>query len=304
MTPRPTRRTFVRAAALLPIAAAVPSVADATGRHATGGVRGQLLELERTGDARIGVFAAQAGNRRTVGFRADERFPFCSTLKTLAVAMLLRKVSVAGLDRVVRYTAADVVANSPVTGPAVATGLSLRQLCDAAIRFSDNTAANLIVRELGGPAALTADLRRVGDRITRSDRYETALNTAVPGDPRDTSTPATLGGDYARFALGRVLGAPERAALLDWLQRNTTGDALIRKIVPPGWTVGDKTGSGEYGTRNDVAVILPPRRPAIALAVLTTHRTPTAATDDALVARSAEIAPRALTGRRRAAPRS
>jgi beta-lactamase class A len=251
--------------------------------------------LEGRYDARLGVWALDTGTHRTLTWRADERFPYASTYKALAAGVVLRQDSRRRLDRVVTYTKADLVTYSPITEKHVATGMTVRALCDAAIRYSDNTAGNLLFREIGGPAGLGAALRRLGDDTTHPDRLETDLNAAVPGDVRDTSTPRALGTDLERFAVEHALPADRRALLDDWLRRNTTGAALIRAGVPKGWTVGDKTGAGEYGTRNDIAVLWPPRKAPIVLAITTTRPTEDAEYQDALVAAATKVAISALT---------
>ncbi|MEP7762587.1 class A beta-lactamase [Sanguibacter sp. 25GB23B1] len=309
---RLTRRSFLALGALVPLAACageaarpapsggtvtVETEAPPAGSEevvpAPASITAEINALEVEYDARVGLFATSASGR-TLEHRADERFAFCSTIKALAAGALLHRHSVAGLDVVVPFTAADLVSHSPVTEQHVGAGLSLSELCDAAVRYSDNTAANLMLAELGGPAGFTAWLREIGDDVTRSDRTETELNTAVPGDERDTSTPRALGSTLHRLVLGDVLPEPERTVLDGWLVGNTTGDALIRAAVRPSWVVGDKTGSGGYGTRNDIAVLRPPQGEAFTLSILTSRSTADAAHDDALVARAAEVATQAF----------
>ncbi|GAA4684955.1 class A beta-lactamase [Frondihabitans cladoniiphilus] len=254
--------------------------------------------LETSHSARVGVFAIDTGTGASVGYRADERFAFDSTYKALACGVVLKTESDAELAAVVHYSATDLVANSPITGQHVATGLSVSALCDAAIRYSDNTAANLLFGVLGSPSGLQAKWRMLGDTTTNSDRTETALNEAAPGDPRDTSTPRVLATDLRGFAVDDTgsfaLTAARRAVLNGWLDANTTGATLIRAAVPAGWTVGDKSGSGGHGSRNDIAVLTPPTGAPIVIAVTTTHAASDAATDDALVAAVAGEALKAL----------
>lgn len=248
-----------------------------------------LEELELEFDARLGVYGVDTGSGRAVEHRADERFAYASTFKALAAAAVLDQTSAAELDEVVRYTSADLVTYSPVTEQQVDTGMTLRDLADAAVRYSDNTAANLLLRRLGGPAGLEEALRGVGDQVTQVDRIETDLNEAVPGDDRDTSTPRALASDLQAYAVGDALSEEDRLLLTDWLRRNTTGDELIRAGVPAGWEVGDKTGAGGYGTRNDIAVVWPPGRAPIVLAVLSSREAQDAEYDDALIARATEV---------------
>jgi beta-lactamase class A len=248
----------------------------------------EFAALEKQFDARVGVYALDTGSGKSLVHRPDTRFAFCSTIKVFSTAALL--ASGADLDTVVTYRKGDLVTYSPITSKHVDDGMSLRAVADAAIRYSDNTAANLLLDQVGGLSALGRALRSVGDATTHVDRTEPELNSAVPGDVRDTSTPRALATDLRTYVLGPTLDADDRALLTDLLRRNTTGDTLIRAGVPKGWVVGDKTGSGSYGTRNDIAVLWPPNRAPIVLAVLTSRKTPDAAKDDALVARAAELA--------------
>jgi beta-lactamase class A len=252
--------------------------------------------LERRYDARLGVFAVDTGTGRALAHRSGERFAYDSTVKALMAAVLLQRRTEAQLNRVVRYSASDLVANSPVTERNVENGMTLRALASAAVRYSDNAAANLIFEELGGPAAFQRRLRATGDRVTRSDRIEPDLSEARPGDERDTTTPRQLASTLRAFALGDALPPGRRDQLVGWLRRNTTGDALIRAAAPSGWTVGDKTGSGGYGSRNDIAVLWPPSGAPIVLAILSTRDTAGADHDDALIADAARLAIRTLRG--------
>ncbi|MEV3933690.1 class A beta-lactamase [Streptomyces sp. NPDC049944] len=246
--------------------------------------------LEREFDARLGVYAVHTGNGMSVTYRPDERFAYASTCKALLAGALMDRYTLEQLDRRVRYGSDDLVANSPITEQHVDTGLTLRELCDAAIRYSDNAAANLLFRELGGPRALQSSLAALGDRTTRCDRYEPDLSEAAPGDLRDTSTPRALATGLRAYALGDVLGADERSLLTDWLRRNTTGDTMIRAGAPAGWMVGDKTGTGGYGTRNDIAVVTPPEAAPIVLAVLSRREVRGAEPQDALIAQASRVA--------------
>lgn len=253
----------------------------------------RFQELEKQYGARLGVFALDTGSRRTVSYRADERFAFASTFKSLACGVLLRQAK--DLDKLIRYTAADLVSYSPITEKHVDTGMTLNQLCDAAIRYSDNTAANLILVELGGPAGLQTALRKLGDGISNVNRNEPTLNEATPGDKRDTTTPRQLATSLQRFTLGSALPPAKQTILNNWLLTNTTGDKTIRAGVPKDWKVGDKTGTAGYGGRNDVAVLWPPNRAPIMLAIMSTKGLKDAPTDDALIAAAADAAVKALS---------
>ena len=243
--------------------------------------------LEKQYDARLGVYALDTGSGRTVTYRSDERFAFASTSKVLLAATLLREGH--DLDKVIRYTKEDLVTYSPITEKHVDTGMTLREICDAALRYSDNTAANLLFRELGGPAAVQSEVRKLGDRTTNLNRTEPTLNEATPGDIRDTSTPRVLAKDLRAYLLGCALHPAQRELLTDWMQRNTTGDKLIRAGVPTDWKVADKTGSASYGTRNDIAVIWPPDRAPIVLTIMSTRSTADATYNDALLAAATRV---------------
>ncbi|MEV7783977.1 class A beta-lactamase [Streptomyces sp. NPDC088106] len=300
MTSHLSRRSLLLAAALAPVAGCAADDAPAR-RRGQGGTATpaspsapsappspatirSLTDLEREYDARLGVYALATGTGATVVHRAGERFAFCSTFKTLAAAAVLDRRPLARLDERVRYTRDDLVEYSPVTEKHTATGMTVRDLCDAAVRYSDNTAANLLLRDLGGPRALTGHLRGLGDPVSRLDHYEPELNGNPPGDPRDTTTPRAVATDYRDLVLGDALPPAKRALLTDWLVRNTTGDRRIRAGVPRGWKVGDKTGTGEWGRANDVAVLWPGRGAPLVLAVLTDRPGRDADPSDPLIA--------------------
>ncbi len=247
-------------------------------------------ELERKFDARLGVYAVDTGTGREMAYNDGERFAYASTFKALAAGAVLRKYSLSGLDRVITYSRDDLAAHSPVTGKHVGTGMTLRALCDAAVRFSDNTAANLLLDQLGGPHGLDAVLEGIGDDVTRMERREPELNQWAPGATRDTSTPRALAGDLRAFVLGDVLGKGERAQLTKWLRTSTTGSELIRAGMPEGWVVGDKTGAGgAYGTRNDIAVVWPPGTAPIVVAIMSNRGEEDADYDNELIAEAASV---------------
>jgi beta-lactamase class A len=232
-----------------------------------------------------------------VAHRAGERFPFASTFKVFLAGAVLHAEGLDGMARTVRV-ARLTDAYSPVTEQRLGSRLSLAALASAAVRESDNTAANLLLDRLGGPRVLDAFLaHELGDDVTRMVRPEPELNLWTPGDTRDTSTPRALARDLQALVLGDVLPAAERARLTRWLRASTTGGALIRAGVPEGWVVGDKTGTGAtYGARNDLAVLWPPGRAPIVLAVLTTRTEPDARPVDALVAEATAATVGALGG--------
>ena len=204
------------------------------------------------------------------GRRELERFPLCSTFKVLAAALVLQRVDLGAeqLDRRVVFSAADVVEHSPVTqGRAGPEGMTIAEICAVAITVSDNTAGNLMLASFGGPAALTEFLRTLGDKATRLDRTEPALNEVPPGDPRDGTTPRAMAYTLQRILLGNVLSKSSENQLVGWLTASTTGEARLRAGLPGEWRVGDKTGTGARGATNDVAIVWPPDHPPIVIAV-------------------------------------
>lgn len=253
----------------------------------------RLKDLEQQHHARLGVFAVDTVSGKTVAYRADERFAMDSTFKGLACGELLHEhpLNTGYFDQVIHYTQADVLEYAPVTEQRVDTGMTVSQLCDAAITVSDNTAGNLLLTLLGGPAGWTRSVRALGDPVSRLDRRETELNTSIPGDPRDTTTPSAEAADYRTLVLGLALQEPERTQLTDWLLGDKVGDHRFRAGLPAGWKVADKTGTGDYGSANDVGVLWPPNGGnPIALTILTTHETPDATPEEDLIAAATTIA--------------
>ena len=229
----------------------------------TDGAGARLAALERRHGGRLGVAILDTGNGRRIAHRGDERFLMCSTFKLLAVAAVLARVDrgTERLDRRIVFGKEVLLAYAPVTRHRVgAPGMSVAELCQAAITLSDNTAANLLLASIGGPSAVTAFARGLGDPVTRLDRNEPDLNVASPADARDTTTPNAALATLRKVLLGNTLADASREQLLAWLRACGTGADKLRAGVPAGWTVGDKTGSGAQGETNDVAIIWPPQR--------------------------------------------
>jgi len=286
-----TRRRMLQGGALAGLALMTGRARAAEG---VGTLGPKLAAIEADSGGRLGVAVLDMANGARSGHRADERFPMCSTFKLLAAGAILTRVDEGRdrLERRVHYKAADLVAYSPITKPHVGgDGMSLGQLCEAALTYSDNTAANLLLATLGGPTAITAFARTLGDRATRLDRNEPTLNESVPGDPRDTTTPAAILGDLRRMTLGDALTPASRDQLIHWLEANTTGNDRIRAGLPTSWRVGDKTGTGSHGSTNDVALIWPPdRAPLLVSVYLTQTEAPAEHRDATLAAVSRAIA--------------
>ncbi|MFJ8487192.1 class A beta-lactamase [Streptomyces sp. NPDC094038] len=279
----PSRRTVLVSA----LGAAVTTTAPAPGATA------RLRALERGHGARLGVFARDTGSGARLGYRSGELFPMCSVHKPLAVAAVLRDLGEDVLGRVVHYDESDVerAGGAPVTGRPenLTAGMTVAELCGASVSYSDNTAANLLLEQLGGPVAVTRLCRSLGDGVTRLDRWEPELNSGEPGRVTDTTTPLAVATTYAKLTVGHALAGADRRRLTGWLLANTTGGERIRAGLPGDWTVGDKTGTGGYGTANDVAVAWPPGRAPLVVAVLSTHDDATAGADSPLVRKAAAI---------------
>lgn len=237
-------------------------------RPATG-VEARFAELERSVGGRLGVAAVDTGSARRVLYRAEERFPMCSTFKLPLVAAVLKRVDEGkeSLGRRIAYDASALLEYAPVTRERVSEGgLSVEALGEASITLSDNTAANLLLETLGGPSALTAFFRAIGDTTSRLDRNEPTLNTAIPGDDRDTTTPSAMLGVMQQLLLGNVLSSASKQRLLGWLLATKTGLQRLRAGLPASYLVGDKTGTGENGVTNDVAIAWPPSKPPLLIA--------------------------------------
>lgn len=229
----------------------------------------KLMLLERQTGGRLGVAALNLSSGARLTYRAAERFAMCSTFKLALAAAVLARVDAGGvkLDRPVSYTRADLVANSPVTEPHVNEGaLPLETLLQAVIEVSDNTAANQLLAVIGGPRAYTDFLRGLGDGRTRLDRLEPALNSNRPGDLRDTTTPSAMLADMNTLLFGAALSGESRQRLFTWLRQCRTGRDRLRAGLAGGWQAADKTGTGERGAVNDLAVFWPPQRAAILVA--------------------------------------
>jgi beta-lactamase class A len=227
------------------------------------GASGSTTARERLSAASaLAELEAQLGGR----YRGDERFAMCSSYKWLLVAAILARVDAGELmlDQRIPYSARDLIEFSPITKARAGEGsLGVGELCAAAIEVSDNTAANLLLTRSGGPPGLTRYLRRLGDQVTRLDRNETALNSNIPGDERDTTTPNAMVETMRRILLGNALSGEGRERLVSWMKNCRTGLERLRAGLPTAWVEGDKTGSGLNGAAVDNAIIWPPQRSPI-----------------------------------------
>jgi beta-lactamase class A len=235
-----------------------------------------LAALEAKSGGRLGVAVLDTASGARIDYRGNERFPLCSTFKVLAVSAVLKRVETGRehLDRRFVLKRSDLVAYSPVLKDRVGDAITLAELCAAAMTESDNTAADFVLKSLGGPAAVTAYARTIGDTVTHLDNNEPLLNHAKPAGlaKSDTTTPVAMVADLQTLVLGDALAPSSRDQLKAWLLGCKTGDKRLRAGLPAGWQCGEKTGSDEsHGSTNDVGVLWPPqqRPPVIVAAYLT-----------------------------------
>lgn len=258
-----------------------------------GALAAALQEIEASVGGRLGVALLDMSTGRQAAHRGDERFPMCSTFKMLLAAHVLRRVDQGQerLDRRITYRKTDLVEYSPTTERhADGDGMTVEQLCEAAVTLSDNTAANLLLGTQGGPLELTAWLRSLGDTQTRLDRNEPELNNVPPGDVRDTTTPHAMARTTWAVTQGEALSTAARARLLAWLVGNRTGDKRLRAGMPEGWRIGEKTGTGPRGTSNDVGLFWPPDRGPVVVSCYLTGSPAPAERRDAAIARVGALA--------------
>lgn len=278
----PTRRGLLLAAVML---AAAPLAAGPL-RAEDGAITETIAAVEKRLGARVGAVIIDTQSGRTWSHRAQERFPLNSTFKAFACAAVLAEVDAgkAALDQHITFTADDLVTYSPVTETRVEAGMTLGEVCDAAMTMSDNTAGNLVIESLGGPDGVTRFMRQIGDAETRLDRTEPTLNEATPGDPRDTTTPKAAATSLRELVLGDALSPRSRRQLEAWLLGNKVGDPLLRAGLSKDWTIADRTGAGGHGSRSIVAIAWPPERKPVVAAIYLTG------TEASMEERSAAIA--------------
>lgn len=293
-----SRRAALRACATLSLVPALGAcMFGPFDRPGVNHVSRQLALLEARMQGRLGVYAVDTGNGAQVSYRAHERFPMCSTFKVvLAAAVLARSATApAWLAQRIRYGEAELVKYSPITRQHVADGMRVDQMCGATLQYSDNTAANQLMKLLGGPDAVTAFARSIGDDTFSLARWEPELNAAIPDDVRDTSTPEAMARTLRAVLIGDALAPQQRQLLQRWMLGNRTGDRRIRAGVSKHWRVADKTGTGDYGTVNDIAVLWPPTREPLVLAVYFTQPAQQAQPRDDVIAQASRIVVDALS---------
>ncbi len=254
-------------------------------------LQNKLAQLETSAKGRIGVYAINTRDNTHLQYRADERFPFCSTFKFMAVSAILKQSMSQKdlLQKKIIFHKNDLFVYSPITEKHTDTGMTVAEFCAATLMYSDNTAVNLLMKEQGGLHAVNAFAKSIGDHSFRLDRYEPDLNSAIPGDLRDTTTPKAMAESLQRIVLGNVLDQNKKSILQTWLKHNTTGNFRIRAGVPKNWIVADKTGTGDYGTTNDIAVIWPPACPPIVMAIYFTQQQKNARFRDDVIAKATAL---------------
>ena len=259
---RHSRRDFLIGTALL--------VSPAVART---GVDDRILEIENALGGRIGVSALNTANGLRIRHRGDERFAMCLTFKATLVGAVLARCDHGdlSLSQQLKFGERDLLSNSPETGAHLNEGaLSAEMLCAAAVKVSDNTAANLLLSLIGGPAQLTAFFRSLGDNVSRLDRVELDLNSNLPNDPRDTTAPDAMSGNLKSLLVeGEVLSTASRDRLTNWMLNEQNGRNRIRLGLPSDWRVANKPGTSadRAGATNDIAVAWPPGRAPIVISV-------------------------------------
>ncbi|WP_032115777.1 class A beta-lactamase [Candidatus Arsenophonus nilaparvatae] len=247
-----------------------------------------VKQEEKKLNSRIGVAVIDTANKVTVSYRGNERFPLNSTFKALLCGMLLNQVDNGKivLTESVQFEKGQLVAHSPVTEKFIAPlSMNWKQLCAAAISYSDNTAANLIEKKVGGPTSFTRFLRSIGDRVTRLDRFEPELNSAIPGDKRDTTTPVAISQTLQKLVLGDVLQPSSRQQLRQWMEDDKVANALLRSVLPAQWKIADKTGTGDHGSRSIISLVWPEKRQPLIVSVYITQTKATLAQSNEAIAR-------------------
>lgn len=240
----------------------------------------ELAKLEAQSGGRLGISAINTGNNQDIHYHAKERFPLQSTFKVIGVSAVLKKSMTDNhlFQEKITYSSQDLVYWSPITKQHLADGMTIAELCAAAIMYSDGTAINLLMTKLGGPQAVTSFARSIGDNA-----FQLTNDNA-------TSTPQAMQKNLQRLLLTDDLGLSQRQQLQDWLKNNTTGKLRIRAGVPKSWVVGDKTGTGlDYGTTNDIAILWPPNCPPIIMAIYFTQPKKNAKPRPEIIASAAHI---------------
>lgn len=252
-------RTFFRAVAVVISCWSFAGLAQSSLVKAqdTAALSAQVKSVEQTLGARVGVSVLIPSQGVVWNYHGDQRFPMMSTFKTLACAKMLSDVDAGklALNDTVKVRSEDLMEYSPVLRPLAGTDITLQAACQATMETSDNTAANLVLEKIGGPAALTAYLQSIGDNVTRLDRNEPTLNEAAKNDPRDTTTPNAINNTLNTLVLGETLSSASRQQLKTWMQDNKVADGLLRSVLPQGFQIADRSGAGGFGSRGITALV-------------------------------------------------
>lgn len=257
----------------------------------------EFAQVELDYGVKLGVYVLDTETNQEITYNSEDRFAYCSTFKALISGAVLQQYSIDQLNEVIKYSQDDVLSYAPITKNNVENGMTIGELCSAAVRLSDNTAANLLFEQIGGPSGFKSALNLIGDEVTEPTRIEPDLNMLTPGDNSDTSTPKQLAIDLKQYTTGSILTDDKKKILIDWMSGNPTGDKLIRAGAPTEWIVADKSGAGAYGTRNDIAIVMPPNRKPIFVAILSSKDTQDAKYDDTPVAEASKIIFNHLAGK-------
>lgn len=286
MVKKSLRQFALLAATVFPLLASSVSL-----QAQTLSVEQKLAALEQRSGGRLGVALIDTADGSQILYRGDERFAMCSTSKVMAAAAVLKQSESQHdlLNQRIEIKKGDLTNYNPIAEKHVGGSMSLSELSAAALQYSDNVAMNKLIAQLGGPQGVTAFARKIGDETFRLDRTEPTLNTAIPDDPRDTTSPRAMAQTLRNLTLGKALGNAQRAQLVTWMKGNTTGTASIQAGLPASWVVGDKTGSGDYGTTNDIAVIWPKDRAPLVLVTYFTQPQPEAESRRDVLASAAKI---------------
>ncbi|EJU9974647.1 CARB family carbenicillin-hydrolyzing class A beta-lactamase [Vibrio alginolyticus] len=247
--------------------------------------------LEQQTSSRIGVSVRDTQADERWDYRGDERFPLMSTFKTLACAKMLSDMDSGKLSKnaTAKVDERSIVVWSPVMDKLAGQNTRIEHACEAAMLMSDNTAANLVLNEIGGPKAVTMFLRTIGDKATRLDRIEPRLNEATPGDSRDTTTPNAILNTLRTLVEGETLSYESRVQLKIWMQDNKVSDSLMRSVLPTGWSIADRSGAGGHGSRGINAIIWKENHRPVYISIYVTETELSLQARDQLVAQISQL---------------
>ena len=265
----------------------------------TSSVQEQLAHLEASSGGRLGVAATDTGNNQQIQYRADESFPMGCTSKVIGVAAILKESMKNHhfLQERIKYKKDDLVTWTPITEKHLVDGMTIAELCAAAISYSDNTAMNILTKKLGGPEGINKFARSIHDMHFKLDHWWPKVALSSPASREDATTPAAMEESLHKLVFGDVLAISQREMLITWLKNNVTGNARIKAGVPHGWVVGDKTGTGyHYGTTNDIAVIWPPKCDPIVVTLFYTSNKKDAPKREDVIASATKILITAYAG--------